>query len=284
MEDTTHPPMSGAILVDSRSGSRDLARYIVPKAKVRVVSGLPTDVISTGNGPGGERVEWGLEHKTLPDVLACINSGRFSGTQLEPLCEFDFAFLLIEGLFRRAGDERGGRIEVGCQPAGKSEWGWYDTAECGWGSRVWHHIELSNWLTTIRLKTRGTRCGGVVVLPFEPNKYSSGQAVGELWQWFNAKEWEDHRAHLQSDKTAVAALRGKLPLVTRAAIEIEGLGDKGAVAVERTFGSLKRAVNASVDEWAAMMVGGQVAGGRVRKAHRLGKKRAAAVVAEIEGR
>lgn len=284
--------MSGRILVDSRAGSNDqlnasdgslrstgVARFIVPQHIVRVVKGLPTDVYFTGRGPGGRTLEVGIEYKTIWDALACVQDGRFSGNQLRALREFDYGILLIEGIFRRGSDERGGRLEVYGQPLGRPL-GWYDTSEWGRGKRIRRYVEFEHWYWSMMFR------GGVHVLPFTAHKTDSGRLIGSLHAAFNDKAWEEHTSHLQHSKAHLAPLRGDLPPFVRAIIEYTGVGDKAAMAAERTFGGSMRAASApgAVRAWARMLVGGGLGkGGKAKRATPFGMKRARVVMGELIG-
>lgn len=279
------------ILVSPEAGSADthrvdgtvhhgLARFIMPQARVRVSRRkLPTDVVFTGRGPMGSSLEIGIEYKTIWDVLACIQDGRFAGNQLEPLRMFDYAFLLIEGMIQEGSDERGGRLEVFGSPMGKPR-GWYGTDEWGRGKRVWTYAEFEHWYFSMMFR------GGVIVLPFTKSKWDSGRRVGSLWRSFNDKAWEEHTAHTMKSTAHIAPLRGDLPAFVRAIAEFSAIGPQGAVAAERYFaGSMHAAANADVEQWSKMPVGGAIGkGGKRKRVSRFGMKRAALVVAEMHGR
>lgn len=269
------------ILVDSRAGSNDqlnkdgtlrstgLARYIVPQSKVSVVRNLPTDIYFTGHGPGGSQLEVGIEYKTIWDALTCIETGRFADNQLPTLRELDFGILLIEGIIRRAGDQRGGRLEVWGSPLGKQR-GWYDTSEWGRGNRIWGYKEFEHWYWSMVFR------GGVYVMPFTADKYDSGRLVGSLWQAFNDKAWEEHTAHLAKSTAHLAPLRGEQPPFLRSIAEYPAIGHVAALAAERYFhGCMREASSADAEQWAAMPVGGGLGkGGKRKRVSRFGKKRA----------
>lgn len=282
----------GHILISPEAGSADthsavdgtlkhsgLARYIVPQARVRIARrSLPTDVVFTGRGPLGSILEIGIEYKTIWDVLGCINTGRFAGNQLPALREFDYAFLLIEGMIQEGSDASGCRLEVYGSPMGKPR-GWYGTDEWGRGKRVWTYAEFEHWYFSMMFR------GGVIVLPFTKSKWDSGRRVGSLWRAFNDKAWEEHTSHAAKSTAHIAPLRGDLPAFVRAIAEFDGVGPQGALAAEKYFkGSMERAANAGVDQWAAMPVGGGVGkGGKRKRVAKFGMARAVRVWAEMRG-
>jgi len=265
------------ILVDSRAGSNELARYIVPRHLVRISQRLSTDVLFMGWGPGGTRLEIGMEHKTLPDLLKCIGDGRFSGTQLEPLLKYDYHHLIVQGIWREGSDETGNQLEVRGAPIGRGA-GWYNTAEMGWGSRVWRYAEVEHWLFTMQIMA-GLRIE-------RPSNYiQAGRLIGSWWRWWNDKAFEEHRSHLAQDKSHRASLRGELPFLVRMAAELPGVGPEAIAAIERHFPSARAAAIATPEQWAEIVVGGgRGADGKVKKPRRLGKKTAQRIDDAWEGR
>ena len=85
------------LYIDPREGSKKLlTRFGDECESVRMDAG---DVAFFGNGPD-DQVWWiGIEYKTLEDIMACIKTGRFTGTQLPRMMkQFDLCFLLVEGI------------------------------------------------------------------------------------------------------------------------------------------------------------------------------------------
>ena len=271
--------MGSHILVDARAGSCELASYIVPQQRVRLMRRqLPTDIVFTGRGPAGCVLEIGIEYKTIWDTLACINDGRFAGNQLPALREFDYPILLIEGVVRAGSSQHGGRLEVYGSPMGRPR-GWYDTAEWGRGRRIWTYSEFEHWYWSMMWR------GGVTVLPFTANKHDSGRLVGSLWRSFNDKAWEEHTAHEAKSTAHMAPLRGDLPAFVRAISEYKAVGKEAALAAERAYGKSMRAIcEASVSELAKMGVGGGLGkGGKRKRVAKFGLKRAQQLWNELGG-
>src|SRR3990167_2655277 len=82
--------------IDPRAGSSKLIERFPGECEEMM---LPAgDIAFFGNGPDGD---WwiGIEYKQIEDVVCCIKSGRFTGTQLpEMMRTYDASFLLIEGI------------------------------------------------------------------------------------------------------------------------------------------------------------------------------------------
>lgn len=249
------------IWIDSREGSKDLARYIRPQSLVRLKHGLPTDVMFSGNGPNNQRLVIGIEHKRIGDVLACIIDGRFAGTQLPLLTEFHFYWLFVEGLIRCNDDT--GRLEIWY----RGDWRTTDRAMIG-SSKVWMWREFEGWLTTMEV------IAGVKVRFFK-NKQHSADAVVRLYHWWNAKDWDEHRSHIEIDDSHVTM--GDKSDVFQFVIGRPGAHMVTAAAAETEFRSIRRAANASVEEWAELKIG------RVgKRKRRVGVKVAKRIVESIE--
>lgn len=84
------------LYIDTRAGSNKLIDKFEGAIPTTLEFG---DVMFLGNGP--EDTNWciGIEYKTVKDIVACIKSGRFTGTQLPGMLQtYDMSFLLIEGI------------------------------------------------------------------------------------------------------------------------------------------------------------------------------------------
>ena len=83
------------ILIDSRTGSGELAPYI---SSPKLVCHLDfADFSFSGNGPEGG-VGIGVERKGVMDLLQSMTSGRLVGHQLIGLQkEYDWTYLLVVG-------------------------------------------------------------------------------------------------------------------------------------------------------------------------------------------
>lgn len=86
------------LLIDSRAGSNKLYEKFDP-SEAELTTLEFGDIAFLGEGPDNSPWYIGIEHKKLDDVVACIKSGRFTGTQLPGMMRiFDLCFLLVEGI------------------------------------------------------------------------------------------------------------------------------------------------------------------------------------------
>lgn len=245
------------IYIDSRRGSVDLIPLVRDKAHGSVVVKpcplLSTDVLFLGRGPDGAKVEVGLEYKKLPDLLACIRDGRFSGVQLDKLMAgADEHWLLVEGIWRRS--PRDGVLEV---LRGKS---WVDTVTAGWGTTAWRHADVELWLLTMQNKV------GMKLMRTDTMRRSV-DFLWDLYRWWTAKEWEQHRAHLKEHENISPFTRAGQTL--RMFSQLDGIGLDTAKVLKRRFRSMDGLVRARLERIATTMVG---ASGK--KKRRLGVGRA----------
>jgi len=257
------------LFIDNREGSKELFpafRQLSGCPRIKLCPGLPTDVMFLGNGPGGRKISIGIEHKTIPDALACILSGRYAGHQLiEQRNNFDEWWLMIEGIWKQNEDD--GRLML----FRRGEW--CDTSEAMLGSsKVWMWRDFMSWILTMMI------IGRVKVWPTSvTSKAQSVRAIATLYHWWTKGEYEDHRSHLEVDDSGVSLTPKST--VFRAARALPGIDWVSAGAVEAEFGSLFAAANAGVGVWSEIKIGQQH-----KQKRRLGAKRAQRIVDAIHGK
>jgi len=121
------------LLVDSRVGSKDLAKPLSAKLAVLEFA----DAMFVGGGLGDKPIFIGIEVKTVKDALSCVVSGRFAGHQLPGLVKgYDVVYLIVEGRWRA---DKEGLLEV---PYGKR----WRAVNLGRRYFMWRDFAL--WLTS----------------------------------------------------------------------------------------------------------------------------------------
>lgn len=222
------------IVVDYRTGSADLLPLLqTRRLPVRMDKMLFGDISFMGNGAEGP-VPIGIEVKQTSDILKCITDGRFSGHQLPGLVQtYQYTWLVVEGAWRC--DRATGVLQV------PRRGGWVDVKL---GSRMFMYKELDNFLRTCELK------GGIRVWRTY-DRQETAQFIEDLWKWWTAKEWADHRSHLAFDSsgTCDAALLVRPNLVRKIAKELPGIGWGKSRAVANHFGNVLAMVSADEAEW-----------------------------------
>lgn len=242
------------LLVDNRVGSGDLVTYFkywrLPHKLTRLDYG---DIAFAGHGPNGMDIPIGIEVKKVRDVLNCISDGRFAGHQLPGLLEnYARVWLVVEGSYSvdyQTGvlvHRRGKKLEpVAC------------------GTRQFMYRDLSNWLTTIEVKTglRIRRTGG---------RLETARVCADLYSWWTHKTWEEHKSHLAFDEPAPDRIAIVRPNLTRRiAKELPGIGWTKSSAVAKAFRTPAELFFADIKQW------GEIEG--------IGKTLARRIVSELHG-
>lgn len=136
------------------------------------------DFTFEGRGPHGP-VEVGIERKTLPDLIASLQSGRFQGLHSEGhtgqlwrmLSTYDYSFLLVEGAWVT---DRAGRL---LRPGRR-----------GQSSPMGNMTEdaLRKQLFSIQLKSP-------MHIGYTADATATVRWLASLVRWFTDKSWEQHK-------------------------------------------------------------------------------------------
>ena len=219
------------IRIDTRAGSVDLIAPLrqlgVPVEEATLPAG---DVEVMGNGPEGRPVMVGVETKKLNDVLTCMRDGRFAEQLRGMRDSFEVSWLLIEGRLR------GTLPHEVMEIAFKSKWR---------SDGKYRYQEFVSWLQTMCIR------GGVLLWRTE-NQDETVAWLRSLWVWWTAREYEEHRAHLDFHRPE--AIGGITPfeppsLVQRCAMTLPGIGGTLSVQVARQFASVRKMCLADEAEW-----------------------------------
>lgn len=221
------------IRIDGRAGSKDLIAPLrqlgVPVEEATLPAG---DVEIMGVGPEGRTVPIGIEYKHLPDVLACMRDGRFA-EQLRGMHEsYEVCWLLIEGRFRTV---RGDVMQIATGTR------WRDDGKYRRG-------EFNSWLNTMCIR------GGALLWRTEDQSESVAW-VRSQYLWWTAREYEEHRAHLDYYRPSlVGGVTPFLPptLVQKIANCMPGVGGTRSISVAKHFDSVRSMVLADEEEWASI--------------------------------
>ncbi len=228
------------ITVDSRTGSDRLGKLLLRRRQPVDMGQLQFgDVAFLGHGPEGRPISVGIEYKTVSDALKCMIDGRFAGHQLIGLTQsYDVVILLVEGEIQP--DPRDGMLKV------RHDRGFWYNGKIG--QRVFMYREFDHWLMTLTFKA------GVRVLR-SSNLDASAATVIDLFNWWTAKDWADHRSHLalaMTDEFRDDANMVKPNLVRRVAKEFKGIGWTRSAAVARKFRTVFDLCMADEGDWATI--------------------------------
>jgi ERCC4-type nuclease len=232
--------------VDPRIGSGDLVeplqKYGVP-AKLEHLEFADVEII--GRGPEERPVPIGVEIKAVGDLLRCITDERFVGHQLPGLLQrYEIVYLLIEGALHTFNKDlvylKHGR--------------W---ANPPWGRKAWSYEGVWHWLMSQENCTRKEGLGELRLIQ-TADRLGTAAWISALYAWWNSKSFEEHRGHLGlhkkslqrigSEDDPVGAFVATRKMKVCAQIT-NGIGFEKAYAVSKHFPSIKRMINAPVEEW-----------------------------------
>lgn len=267
------------LLIDYRQGSADLAPdlarlglSVYHDSKGRLPTLEAADVAFVGKGAGGTAVGIGIELKRLSDLVSSLRTGRLSGEQLPKLTdkanEYDHVWIIVEG---RWSVDKQGQVIVPFRRRRRF----------GPATEEWRPLEgsmnaseMQKQLLTLEL------CGGMHVR-FTNEKVDTVRFIYDLYRWWNDKSMDRHQSHLRPhDATGFLHISPFRATV----MKFPHLGQRASLAVEKHFtntkgrASLRRAVCASVDEWAGV----EIVGDKGKK-RRVGSKVASDIVRFCNG-
>lgn len=255
------------MLVDDRTGSAELAEPLADKGLDIEVERLDTgDFVFNGRGVDGADLLVGVERKRLDssDFSSSLRSGRLVGEQLPkmlgPQGAFDHAWLVIEGQWKT---DKFGRLLVLKHGYRRRHTEWEPVP----GNLT--TSEMTKNLTTLEV------CGGLHIR-FTDDLNDTVRFLTDLYRWYTDKAMDEHRSHQQVHRP-LGFLR--LSDFRETVSRFPGVGVKTSAAVEQAFGgSLRRAVNASVEDWAKIQT-------KDKKGHlrRLGVPTAERIVQWVKG-
>lgn len=210
------------LLVDQRIGSVDLAE---PLRKL----GLPVelrmlefgDLAWTGRGPAGD-VRVGVELKKVGDLLNSLRSNRLPGHQLPGLQQsYDYRYLLVEGVWEV---DAAGYVVI--------------------NGGTHKATRMASQELEERLLTLAT-LGGIDV-QYTFSRRATLRRLAALYRWWTDRGWDDHSSHVVVYQPQQIA---PVSQFRRTVMTLPAIGMKTSKAVEKQFGTLRRAFLASAAGW-----------------------------------
>lgn len=237
-------PKSVPIEIDSREGSGPFARLFNPYGiEIQLTRLNSGDFAFAGCGPQGT-ANIGFERKTINEIMDCITGDdRLTGEQLPKMAEdYDYCYLIVEGIWKAGKD---GQVMV-CRHGAH------------WKTYGLHARSLHNYLMGLTLRTglivwcSGTQQGTV---DFLVDQY-------RMWQ----VPWDDHTSHnrIYAPKGAPGKLRfifktKAMRRLEAVLVQLPGL-DSRAMDAARYFGSIRKALAATPEQWGNITIGGRKLG------------------------
>ena len=225
------------LLVDNRAGSKDLAAPLQQMGLSVELLEMPFgDVAFVGKGSLGVSVDVGIEFKQFEELLASIRSGRLVGHQLPGMIlAYEFRWLVIEGEWRV--DAKTGLLLTEQYVPKKRRREWLPARPNMTAS------ELDKQLLTLQL------CGGLNGVYFTPKPADTLRILASLYHWFCDRDMDAHTSHLAVYQPASLVPTSEFCKIVRG---IDGIGRKASLAAERKFKTVRRAMRASIQEWAEL--------------------------------
>jgi ERCC4-type nuclease len=227
------------IQIDKRAGSINLVQPLRRLGcEVEEVTMPFGDAAFVGWGANGDPVSVGIEVKSIEDIIACIQSGRFSGHQLPGLiASYDHVWLLIVSDYRARA--RDGVLEYRKEGRGGGQ---YWTESCGRQRTVfWRDVE--SWLMTCQIM------GGIRV-HCVPDYPAAAAWLKHTASWFSRTEHKSHQVVYGSKEMfADQALLVKPTLARRVAAQLPYIGVKRSAEVARQFHTVAAMVEATPKDW-----------------------------------
>lgn len=213
------------ILIDDRIGSKEL--YPLLKGLDRTLTRLSAgDVAIRGNGPTGP-VMIGVERKKLPDLIACMHDGRFTGHQAIGMINSYYRnYLVVED---EAAVDRHGELKV---RRGKR---WVAASKKG---KVTNQ-QIENFITSVE-EMMGFRCR------FTKDINATCRFIVALHAWWS-KEYDQHTACLTMHRDA--GIWSKSPITQQMAQCIDSVGVKRGKEISKYFKNPKAMGNGEVEDW-----------------------------------
>jgi len=216
--------------VDNRAGSADLYEALKAAGAEAVLTRLSAgDVEMVGHGPAGPEM-FGIEYKTVHDMLQCMADRRFVDVQLPAMRQqFTVSWLLIEGMIKH-----GPAGEFMVYRAGQ----WVIPGVCR-TYEAW-----IKWLLGLSMR------GRVVVA--QTSRRAESVAWVRAWHENLLAPWDSHTSH-----TGIADPMQNLPMfqlepityVQRFAAILPGIGAKKSMEVARKFQTIEQVAYATAEEW-----------------------------------
>lgn len=205
------------ILVDSRVGSKEMLPWLQRMGAKAELSSLEFgDACFEGNGREG-RICIGVERKTMGDMLNCIDDARYAAHQRPGMLSmYNKSILIVEGVWK---PETATGYLMEC------------VAQLTWRpfrqrSQMTRYSKLFRYLLTIQFSGVGV----IMSRDLEQTAYN----ITEIYAYFQ-KRWDDHTSLLEVQKLNIPDMRGKPTLVRRWASDLEGIGVKHSMDVEKEF-------------------------------------------------
>ena len=234
------------LYIDSRAGSNKLIEKFPGECEESQLEF--GDIAFFGKGPDNQTWYIGIEYKTLEDVVGCIKSGRFTGTQLPGMMRlYDLCFLLVEGIPRP--DRQSGQL---VRYRGKAIYG-----------LGLNYAAFDNFLTSVNVFS--SLAGKPCIVKMASTEFETVRMITDIYNLFQ-KPWEEHTAMSNPDLTKVHRVSYDMEvlkvspddpeyptyLLRKQLFQIQGVGWEVAGTLSEHFKTMEDALKASQRDWESL--------------------------------
>lgn len=248
------------IKVDSRVGSKHLVEPLIKLCKLQgnkhtvEQTTLPYgDFAFTAMGPDDSPLPIGIELCKVPDLLQKLKSERFTAHQLPGLLDsYQVVYLVIEGRYKAHADD-----SLAVYAPSQRRYGWGKT---DWQPSGFRYSSVANFLNSLAAFPRV-----IVVKTWDETETTNWLKCTADW-W--SKPWEEHSGFSSwagQDVLGNPLTFRKPSLVEQFVALLPGIGKDKARIVADKFGSIRRVVNARVEDWVGIRPPGKTATGRAKQ-------------------
>ncbi len=247
--------------IDPRAGSEKLIAKFPGECEATTLEF--GDIAFFGNGP--DNVVWyiGIEYKQLDDLVACIKSGRLTGTQLPGMMNlYDLSLIIVEGIAQPEPDT--GRLMR------------YRGGGGSYGMRI-GYSSYDNFLTSIAVFS--TLSGKPCIVKTSSSIAITVQMIRDIYELFQ-KPWSEHKAFTRPDCTKMERVSFNIDLIDikpedpdypkhvlrKSVFQVDRIGWDVAGAIAEKFSTMENALAASQKEWQTIDHVGPLMADRVYRA------------------
>jgi ERCC4-type nuclease len=234
--------------IDNRGGSSNLRYHLQGRVPVEM-GRFDGDFEFLGSGPDDQPIAIGGEYKKISECATAMTDGRLTGTQIARMCQsYQRVYLVIEGRTRVGSD---GTLEYYVRTEKRKEV-WYTvygrSGSAGFMAREFYS----------RLESMSEFAGVRVILT--ENIYETSYRLEQLYRYWT-RPYSSHKSYSQWDQSKTGRQPGNLllptsdlPLATRWARELAGIGQHKAHFVGAHFQTGANLVLATESDWAGVEV------------------------------
>jgi ERCC4-type nuclease len=224
------------------------------------------DIAFWGNGPDDEPWFFGIEFKKVNDLVDCMRSGRFAGTQLPRMQKlFNLSFLLIEGAYEANLHDQfyDGNYRLWVPRGG------------GYGTSFGTSFKAFDSFTTM-IAVSSALSGQACIVKRAKNRKESIEVIKGLYGLFQ-KQWHEHTSMGTFDRTKLIRIQPEIDcldikpddaeyptlILRKALFQIRGIGWREAGVIAGKYKTFENILAAGQRDFEALENVGTIIAKRV---------------------